>query len=156
VKSAEVQGSGFSPHTLTDPVPQTGESPHDLSRCRASLPLLGSNQDSPDPEGPLEVTQLQQLAALHASLCHPLLEFEAPMLDFAGSRSHRCGSLRLGRVRLWRPLGECATRVALVVRRWRSLLQRRAIPRSTIRSRIVAALQELRQRGTRGAAFRTS
>src|SRR5215218_4307736 len=36
---------------------QIGKARHDLSHCRASLPLLGSNQDSPDPEsGVLPVT----------------------------------------------------------------------------------------------------
>ena len=37
-------------HTQTHTLPQIGEARHDLNRCRASLPLLGSNQDSPDPE----------------------------------------------------------------------------------------------------------
>jgi hypothetical protein len=30
--------------------PPIGKARHDRSRCRASLPLLDSNQDSPDPE----------------------------------------------------------------------------------------------------------
>jgi len=42
---------------------------------RFQLSLLGSNQDSPDPEGPLEQPQLQQLATIFASSCHPMLEF---------------------------------------------------------------------------------
>jgi hypothetical protein len=42
---------------------------------RFQLPLLGSNQDSPDPEGPLEQPKLQQLATIFASSCHPMLEF---------------------------------------------------------------------------------
>ena len=55
----------------------------DLSRYRASLPLLGSNQDSADPEGPLQPTEFQQLATTYASSCHPMLEFAGFMLDFA-------------------------------------------------------------------------
>jgi hypothetical protein len=61
---------------------------------RSELPLLGSNQDSPDPEGAVELPEFQQLAALHASSCHPMLEFAefdarlcrtllAQMLEFA-------------------------------------------------------------------------
>lgn len=50
---------------------------------RFKLPLLGSsrrppfgvNQDSPDPEGPSEPPEFQQLANLYASSCHPMLEF---------------------------------------------------------------------------------
>jgi hypothetical protein len=50
---------------------------------RFQLPLLGSsrrppvgvNQDSPDPEGPLQSAEFQQLATLYASSCHPMLEF---------------------------------------------------------------------------------
>jgi hypothetical protein len=63
------------------------------ARSAAVLPLLGSsrrrpkaNQDSPDPEGPLEPPQLQQLASIHASSCHPLLEF-------AGSNARLCCGL---------------------------------------------------------------
>ena len=48
----DIHGAGVT-HTL----PQIGEARHDRSRCRASLPLLGSSrtppevkQDSPDPE----------------------------------------------------------------------------------------------------------
>ena len=41
---------------------QIGKARHDRSRCRASLPLLGSNQDSPDPEGRLEPQNFEQLA----------------------------------------------------------------------------------------------
>jgi hypothetical protein len=37
------------------------------------LPLLGSNQDSPDPEGAVEHPEFQQLATLYASSCHPML-----------------------------------------------------------------------------------
>ena len=54
------------------------------------LPLLGSNQDSPDPEGPQEPPKLQQLATLYASSCHPMLELPASMLDFALLYSHKC------------------------------------------------------------------
>ena len=43
--------------------------------CTGQLPLLGSNQDSPDPEGPTYAPKLQQLAAIYASSCHPMLEF---------------------------------------------------------------------------------
>lgn len=32
---------------------------------------------SPDPEGPVQPPQLQQLATTHASSCHPMLEFAA-------------------------------------------------------------------------------
>jgi hypothetical protein len=42
---------------------------------RFQLPLLGSNQDSPDPEGPQYPPELQQLATISASSCHPMLEF---------------------------------------------------------------------------------
>ena len=43
--------------TLTHTCCKYGEARQRLSRCRASLPLLGSNQDSPDPEsGVLPVT----------------------------------------------------------------------------------------------------
>ena len=56
----------------------------------AVLPLLGSNQDSPDPEGPQEPPKLQQLATLYASSCHPMLELPASMLDFALLYSHKC------------------------------------------------------------------
>jgi hypothetical protein len=49
----------------------------------SALPLLGSsrrrpsgvNQDSPDPEGALEQPEFQQLAAIYASSCDPMLEF---------------------------------------------------------------------------------
>jgi hypothetical protein len=41
----------------------------------AVLPLLGSNQDSPDPEGPPKAPEFQQLATFHASSWHPMLEF---------------------------------------------------------------------------------
>jgi hypothetical protein len=34
------------------------------------------NQDSPDPEGPLEHPEFQQLATIYASSCHPMLEFD--------------------------------------------------------------------------------
>jgi hypothetical protein len=39
---------------------------------RQPLPLLGSNPDSPDPEGPVE---FQQLASIYPSWWHPMLEF---------------------------------------------------------------------------------
>jgi len=52
----------------------------------SELPLLGSNQDSPNPEGPLSPAELQQLAALYASLCHP-------MLEFAGFHARLCRTL---------------------------------------------------------------
>jgi hypothetical protein len=55
-----------------------------------ALPLLGSNQDSPDPEGPQEPPKLQQLATLYASSCHPMLQLPASMLDFALLYSHKC------------------------------------------------------------------
>jgi hypothetical protein len=45
--------------------------------CRAfQLSLLGSNQDSPDPERRGYLPEFQQLAAIHTSWCHPLLEFD--------------------------------------------------------------------------------
>jgi hypothetical protein len=57
------------------------------------LPLLGSsrrrpeaNQDSPDSEGPQYPPEFQQLAAVYASSCHP-------MLEFAGSRAVLCRTL---------------------------------------------------------------
>jgi len=64
------------------------------------LPLLGSsrrrpsgvNQDSPDPEGPLEHPEFQQVATIYASSCHPLLEFDGFMLDFAVLYSLKCRS----------------------------------------------------------------
>ena len=62
------------------------EARHDRSRCRASLPLLGSDQDSPDPEGPLEPAKFQQVATLYASSCHP-------MLEFAGQNARSCRAL---------------------------------------------------------------
>jgi hypothetical protein len=40
-----------------------------------SLSLI-SNQDSPDPEGPLQPAEFQQLATIYASSCHPMLEFD--------------------------------------------------------------------------------
>jgi hypothetical protein len=42
---------------------------------RLELPLLGSNQDSPDPEGPTVTPKFRQLADLYASSCHPMPEF---------------------------------------------------------------------------------
>src|SRR6476661_10670979 len=70
-------GRGHKSYSHTNShTPQIGKARHDRSRCRASLPLLGPNQDSPDPEGPLYLPQLQQLAAVRASSCHPLLGFE--------------------------------------------------------------------------------
>jgi hypothetical protein len=50
------------------------------------LPLLGSNQDSPDPEGPLQPAEFQQLATIYASSCHP-------MLEFGGSHAGICRTL---------------------------------------------------------------
>jgi hypothetical protein len=58
-----------------------------------ALPLLGSNQDSPDPEGPLKDPKLQQHATLYASSCHPMLELLGFILDFAVLYSHKCQSL---------------------------------------------------------------
>ena len=52
--------------------------PQALAHCystKEKLPLLGSNQDSPDPEGLQESPELQQLATLYASSCHAMLEF---------------------------------------------------------------------------------
>ena len=44
-------------------------------RCtRWALPLLGSNQDSPDPEGESKPPEFQHLATFYASSCHPMLE----------------------------------------------------------------------------------
>ena len=57
------------------------------------LPLLGSNQDSPDPEGPLKNPTFQQLATFYASRvtrCWSLLGF---MPDFAVLYSLKCQSL---------------------------------------------------------------
>jgi hypothetical protein len=65
---------------------QTDKARQRLSRCPASLPLLGSNQDSPDPEGAVEHSEFQQLAALYASSCHS-------MLEFAGLNAGLCCSL---------------------------------------------------------------
>jgi hypothetical protein len=59
----------------------------------AVLPLLGSNQDSPDPEGQLVQPEFQQLASIHASSCHPMLESAGFMLEFAGLYSLKCQSL---------------------------------------------------------------
>ena len=68
---------------------QIGKARHDRSRCRASLPLLGSsrrrpeaNQDSPDPEGRLEPQNFEQLALSlrdRVDLCSTLL-FTSHML----------------------------------------------------------------------------
>ena len=44
---------------------------------------IGDAGNSPDSEGAPEAPEFQQLAALYASSCHPMLEFEALMLDFA-------------------------------------------------------------------------
>ena len=61
-KSASESVATSRSNSLTDShtnshTPQIGKARHDLSHCRASLPLLGSNQDSPDPEsGVLPVT----------------------------------------------------------------------------------------------------
>jgi len=52
----------------------------------SALPLLGSNQDSPDPEGSLKPAEFQQPATLYASSCHP-------MLEFAGSDARLCRTL---------------------------------------------------------------
>jgi hypothetical protein len=57
------------------------------------LPLLGSNQDSPDPEGALEAPEFQQLATItrvRVTRCWSLLAF---MLDFAVLYSLKCSSL---------------------------------------------------------------
>jgi|SRR4051812_38533319 hypothetical protein len=65
-----------------------------------ALPLLGSNQDSPDPEGPLKHPEFQQLATVYASSCHPMLEFAGlhavlcrtlltQMSEFAATIFHR-------------------------------------------------------------------
>jgi hypothetical protein len=57
-----------------------------LPLSREPLPLLGSNQDSPDPEGPPEPPKFQQLAVFYASSCHP-------MLGFAGFHAVLCRTL---------------------------------------------------------------
>ncbi len=63
-------------------------------RCHGwALPLLGSNQDSPDPGGTSEPAELQQLAASYAGSRHPMLESAGFMLDVAGARSHKCHRL---------------------------------------------------------------
>jgi hypothetical protein len=50
--------------------------PTPVKRCWAfQLPLLGSNQDSPDPERASKPPEFQQLATVYASSCHPMLEF---------------------------------------------------------------------------------
>jgi hypothetical protein len=35
------------------------------------------NQDSPDPEGPSNPPEFQQLATIYASSCHPMLELDS-------------------------------------------------------------------------------
>jgi hypothetical protein len=60
---------------------------------RFQLPLLGPNQDSPDPEGPLKPTEFQQLAhkmRVRGTRCWSLLGL---MLDFAVFYSLKCWSL---------------------------------------------------------------
>ena len=79
---------GFDPEAAK---PLKDETPKRTAALSAAvLPLLGSNQDSPDPEGPQEPPKLQQLATLYASSCHPMLELPASMLDFALLYSHKC------------------------------------------------------------------
>ena len=60
---------------------------------RFQLPLLGSNQDSPDPEAPLQSLEFRQLADLCASSCHPLPSSPAFKPDFAVPNSLKCRSL---------------------------------------------------------------
>jgi hypothetical protein len=60
---------------------------------RASLPLLGSNQDSPDPEGPLEHPEPQQLATIYARSCPRCWSLTAEMQGFAVLHSLKCRSL---------------------------------------------------------------
>src|SRR5918999_4116197 len=59
---------------------------HCPSWARAEGHLLEVNQDSPDPEWALEHPEFQQLANIHASSCHP-------MLEFAGFHARLCRTL---------------------------------------------------------------
>jgi hypothetical protein len=52
------------------------------------------NQDSPDPEEPLEHSEFQQLATIYARSCHPMWSLLAFMPDFAVFYSLKCQSLR--------------------------------------------------------------
>jgi hypothetical protein len=93
-------GRGHKSYSHTNShTPQIGKARHDRSRCRASLPLLGPsrrppevNQDSPDPEGPLYLPQLQQLAAVRASSCHRCWGLKDFTSDFAVLHSLKCRS----------------------------------------------------------------
>jgi hypothetical protein len=96
------------PRNWTTAPQQKGPIPHN-GYWAFKLPLLGSsrrppfgvNQDSPDPEGPLEAPEFQQLANLYASSCHP-------MLGFSGVHAGLCRLLLAQMLRLvpsWRPSG---------------------------------------------------
>ena len=67
-----------------------GEARRRLRPCRASLPLLGSNQDSPDPEGAQEWPEFQQPATVHASSCHPMLELDSRNAGLCHTHSLEC------------------------------------------------------------------
>ena len=60
---------------------------------RFQLPLLGSNQDSPDPEGPRKHPEFQQLATIYASRVTRCWSLTAFMPDFAVLYSLKCRGL---------------------------------------------------------------
>ena len=96
--------------------PQIGEARHDLCRCRASLPLLGSSR-RPSPKrngsrfrgshcpswartrtlliqrGHCNSPNVRQLAGIYARSCHPMPGWTAFVSDFALLYSLKCRSL---------------------------------------------------------------
>ncbi len=88
-------GRGHKSYSHTNShTPQNGRSPARRSYCRASLLLLGSNQDSPYPEGrgnPSDSGNLPPSTRVCVTRCRGLKAF---MPDFAASYSLKCRSLR--------------------------------------------------------------
>jgi hypothetical protein len=56
---------------------------------RFELPLLGSNQDSPDPEGLSLQAEIQQLAVLPCELVAPVLDFKLSSVRSCGIETDR-------------------------------------------------------------------
>jgi hypothetical protein len=71
LRSRKARAGGHKHYSHT---PHIGEARQRLSRCRASLPLLGSNQDSPDPESPGRGRHFGQLVGNR-----PLSEHRCPL-----------------------------------------------------------------------------